>query len=624
MLMSAFLDLEAGVAHDGDDQSSDSEYEGEDNFIVEEEDWDKTTDSPDVDLIANLSAPFVEEDRWGSLLERARACASTPESLPNGSKGFDLGPIVHPGLGGICHVPHWVLHLTRTGHQGPLHYATYGETSVARGRYVSQFEELADIPGVICRNQQVLLHAISITDTSRGQSGIIRSIGKQNLEVEFVEGLLPIRWADYRKEFNIGQYVEISEGALVDRWSRWISAVEDDMLHLISTRGCTNHQVEVCGVHPNAVIAIPVPHNLCALSATTSLDVESTHSMPWKGTMVQVTKAGHIWHTKMGYVVDVNCIMDPNTDVPVLQVLVQLTHYNPNAPFLSLWFSYLDIIEEESWLPLNEAQPLQNDHHLFHNLILETNVLEMKGRHVLPQREEEPGNATPLPDPLEQCLSPAWNPSSPDPPSHWCLDPHLPGANFHVQYNGCKIMVLVKHNYQGKIVCVRNDTPLEEALDPSRVLAIHPKTRHYDMFLVILGEHCGKWVRSIKFEKHSHNDNSDLDWTVAVVVPRAPYLPDDVTDKKLILHNSKMTIADETKESKALNLNLKKQLRLPSQDYYHSLMQFLAPSSILVGAVSDSSHANGLRVCLAMLHILQEDLNLMGSAHIARAMQAMS
>ncbi|KAK0435236.1 uncharacterized protein EV420DRAFT_1488152 [Desarmillaria tabescens] len=89
--MSAFLDLEASVAHDGDDQSSDSEYEGEDNFIVEEEDWDKTTDSPDVDLIANLSAPFVEEDRWGSLLERARACASTSESLPNGSKGFDLG-----------------------------------------------------------------------------------------------------------------------------------------------------------------------------------------------------------------------------------------------------------------------------------------------------------------------------------------------------------------------------------------------------------------------------------------------------------------------------------------------------------------------------------------------------
>lgn len=288
--------------------------------------------------------------------------------------------------------------------------------------------------------------------------------------------------------------------------------------------------------------------------------------------MVLVTRKSHRWGGKRGNLIDVNVIMDPNTRNQVLKVLVQLVHYNLNAPFICVWFSYDDVVEEESWLPLNEAQPLEDKHEFFRDFVPETNVLTTKGRRIptpdmfFPQRAEEPGNATPLPDPSERCLSPAWNPSSPDPPSHWCLDPRLLSAKFRVSYNGRKIVALVNRDWQRNIVCVRDDMPLGETLDPARVLAIHPTIRHYDMFLVISGQHCGKWVRSIQFKKCSPDSSSDLVWTVAVVIPRAPFLPDDVTDETLTLHNSMMTLAEETKESKALNSNLKKQLRLPSRD----------------------------------------------------------
>ncbi|PBK94298.1 hypothetical protein ARMGADRAFT_1098977 [Armillaria gallica] len=89
-LMSTFLDLEASVAHE-DVESSDSQDEDEDDFIVDKEEWDDGTDSLMTGLFANLSTPLVGEDRWGSLLERVRVCASTSEILLDGSEGFNLG-----------------------------------------------------------------------------------------------------------------------------------------------------------------------------------------------------------------------------------------------------------------------------------------------------------------------------------------------------------------------------------------------------------------------------------------------------------------------------------------------------------------------------------------------------
>ncbi|KAK0478117.1 hypothetical protein EDD18DRAFT_1364787 [Armillaria luteobubalina] len=382
-----------------------------------------------------------------------------------------------------------------------------------------------------------------ITDISRRVSGTVHSVGEHGLEVEFTDGLFPVRWADCKKECKVGTYVEITGEERATRWSGWVHAIDDGLLHLISRSGPENQQIEIRGVHPNS-------------------RSHSISFIPWKGVMVHLVKRGHCWRGKTGYVIDINVVKDSKKKKEVLLFLVQLSHYDPNAPFVSLWFQYLDIIDEESWLPLNEARPIVEDADFIHNLVPKTNVLGKRGRRPpSPEPTAQPRSVTPLPDPTERCLSPAWNPSSPNPPSYtyWCLDCRLLGAKFRVQYNNLKIAALVKHDsLLDKIVCIRNDTPLGTILDPARVLAVHPKIRHYDMFLVISGEHCGKWVRSIRF--HKRTNNSDLDWTVVVIIPRAPYMHDDVTDETLVLHSSTMTIADETKNSRELNLHLRKRL----------------------------------------------------------------
>ncbi len=278
-----------------------------------------------------------------------------------------------------------------------------------------------------------------------------------------------------------------------------------------------------------------------------------------KGTKISVIAHGHPWRGKTGNVIDVNIMTDPRYLQPILQVLVQLHQYDANAPFPSRWFPYSDIIEAESWLPLNEAQPLSDVYNFFLDRVPYTNVLREKGRRIPPESiaVEEPSNATPRPDPSERCLSPAWDPSSPD-PIHWCLDPKLIDAKFRVQYNGCQIAASVRCGIDGKINCIRVDTPLKENLDPTRVLPIHPKARHYDMFLVISGEHRGKWVRSIQFTKRSVNGSTALDWNVVVVIPRTPFLEGEVTDERMVLHSSMMTLAAETDDSKRLNVNVKR------------------------------------------------------------------
>ncbi|KAK0433925.1 uncharacterized protein EV420DRAFT_1488853 [Desarmillaria tabescens] len=401
-----------------------------------------------------------------------------------------------------------------------------------------------------------------VIQVGTGRSGLIHTVSDEGLDVQFSEGIFPVRWTDVCKEFMVGQYIQITEGLPADRWSGWVHAFEGRFLQLISPAGPNSHQIEVHSVHPNIVIADSPPSTKISAPSTESLIPTSTPVAPWIGTRVLVTQQGHPWHGKTGDVKDVNIMTDPSCNPqPILQVLVQVDHYDANAPFLCCWFPYLDIIEADSWLPLNEVQPLSDAHSFFRGQVPYTNILQEKGRCIPlpPVVVEESGNTTPRPNPSERCLSPAWDPSSPD-SIHWCLNPEILGAKFRVQYNGRQIVALVKRNNDGKIVCIRDDTLLKEVLDPSRVLPIHPKAQHYDMFFMISGEHCGKYVRSIQFMKQSSSDSMDLDWTVAVVIPRAPFLEDEITDDRFVLHSSMMTLAAETKDSKRLNSKVKKQL----------------------------------------------------------------
>ncbi|KAK0472123.1 hypothetical protein EDD18DRAFT_1370524 [Armillaria luteobubalina] len=467
-----------------------------------------------------------------------------------------------------------VMAIEKAGHrvmkEGPSSYrfrgSIYDHDLLARRLYFSQIEIATEITEklayLFAQSGHPLVGEV-ITDISRHISGTVHTVGEHGLEVEFADGLYSVRWADCKKEFEIGTYVEITGEEHATRWSGWVHAIDDELLHLISRSGLDNKQIEIRGVHPNSVSAISPPNHISHPVDSDSERSRSISIIPWKGVMVHIVKHGHRWHGKTGYVTDVNIVKDAKKEREVLLFLVQLSHYDPNAPFVSLWFHYLDIVDEESWLPLNEARPIVMDTDLFRNLVPDTNVLGKRGRRAPPEPVARPRSVTPLPDPTEQCLSPAWNPSSPDPLlEHWCLDHRLLNAKFRVQYNGLKITALVKYDTSlHEIICIRNDTPLGTILDPARVLAIHPKIRHYDMFLVISGENCGKWVRSIRFHKRSPTDSSDLDWTVVVVIPRAPFMHDDVTDEILVLHSSTMTIADETKISRQLNLDLRKRLR---------------------------------------------------------------
>ncbi|KAK0505586.1 hypothetical protein EDD18DRAFT_1098922 [Armillaria luteobubalina] len=646
---STFLDLKAGVSRD--DEVNSPYKASDEDFIAEEDSSDGTTESMAFDK-ATTSTVDDKSQAWTSFLERARSRANDLQSLLETDVRSDIGLFDMPAsellvLQCFCG---WeesvVLHIGRCTRPDlgikaafitPLMKATvWIEADISPNLK----KWLFDIPGVVRRNQQVLLHTISPEDSQHALASTVGSQPEpslfdpaaleqtghhamkegrsshrfwgstydhdllvhhiyfsqldianeipQKLANLFVQsghplvrrniGNLPrvsewcfevgkaitdisrhvsgtINGVDCKKEFEIGTYIEITGEEHATRWSGWIHGIDNGLLHLISRSSPENEQIEIHGVHPNCVSMIAPPHIASIQQDDHSQRQGNTMSiMPWKGVMVQVVKPGHRWHGKTGYVVDVNIAMDQQRKKEILQILVQLSHYDPNAPFVSLWFGYHNIIDEESWLPLNEAHPLVKDTDFFCHVILVTNVLGKRGRRLPPEPVAPPWSVTPQPDPTEQCLSPTWNPSAPDPPpiQHW----------FCVQYNNIKMTALVNYDTTlHTIVCIRDDTPLRTILDPARVLAIHPKIRHYDMFLVISGKYCGKWVRSVRFHKRSPTDSSDLDWTIVVVIPRAPFMQDDVTDETLVLHSSTMTIADETKISQQLNLELRKRLR---------------------------------------------------------------
>ncbi|KAK0186928.1 hypothetical protein F5146DRAFT_1003921 [Armillaria mellea] len=370
--------------------------------------------------------------------------------------------------------------------------------------------------------------------------GVVSSVGDNGLEIERNEGVFLVPWAYCRKTFKVGQYVETMED-LVNRWAGWIDTIEDGVVHVVSHNTQIKDKVEMCEVHPNLVMASTPPSSLPLPPKKDQDPICCTKECPWKGTLVCIVQPHHPWHSKTSYL---EC---------------------------------LNVVNKESYLPLNEVLPLaDNDDNLYHKHVPITHILEEKGRHVYPepepQAEANPGNCTPLPDPAKRCLSPAWDPSAPEPgsslavssPTYWCTDQQLHGFQFRAKYQGLNIIAAVRARLNGGMKCIREDMSSHEELDPAAVLPIHPTARHYDMFLVISGEHCGKWVRSIQFKKRLSKDCLDLEWTVAVVIPRAPYMHNNLMDERLVLHSSCMTLADKTVISWNLNEDLRKQLWKPA------------------------------------------------------------
>ncbi|KAK0502140.1 hypothetical protein EDD18DRAFT_1100630 [Armillaria luteobubalina] len=307
-------------------------------------------------------------------------------------------------------------------------------------------------------------------------SGVL-SVGDKRLEVECEEGLFPLAWAHCQKTFKVGQYMEITEG-LVDRWAGWIDAIEDGLVHV--------DKVEMRKVHPNLLMVTTPPSSQLPAPTKDQESICPTKKISWKGALVTIMRPHHCWCSRTSYIEDVNVLKNSHGR-PGLRVLVHLAAYNPNTPFLVAWLDYLNVINEESHLPLNEAWPLaDNDDNLYHKYVPVTHILKERAH---------------------------------------------------------------------------------KELDPAAVLPIHPTAQHYELFLVISGEHCGKWVRGIQFKKRSSQNRSDLEWTIAVVIPRALYLQDDLTDERLVLHSSCMTLANELVQEQKLNDSLKRLLWKPAWEH---------------------------------------------------------
>ncbi|KAK0482826.1 hypothetical protein EDD18DRAFT_1362463 [Armillaria luteobubalina] len=366
----------------------------------------------------------------------------------------------------------------------------------------SQVELARDIPdilaGLFCQSHHPLvrryrkhLPRISewclvigdpVMDTSNGRIGLISSVGDERLEVEY--------------------------------------AIEDGLVHVVSDQTQTKDKVEMRKVHPNLLMVTTPPSSQHPAPTKDQESIRPTKKISWKGALVTIMRPHHHWRSRTGYIEDVN-VSKNSHGRPGLCVLVRLAAYDPNVPFPVAWLDYLDVVNEESHLPLNEAWPLgDNDDDLYHKYVPVTHVLEERGR------------------------------------------------RFRATYHGLNIIAAVREKIigEGRMTCVRDDTSACKELDPAAVLPIHPTARHYELFLVISGEHCGKWVRGIQFKKRSSQNRSDLEWTIAVVIPRAPYLQDDLTDERLVLHSSCMTLADESTQEWKLNDSLKRLLRKPAQE----------------------------------------------------------
>ncbi|KAK0494276.1 hypothetical protein EDD18DRAFT_1107306 [Armillaria luteobubalina] len=182
---STFLDLEAGVSHDDE---VDSPYEdSNEDFIAEEDSADSTTESTAFDR-ATASMVDDKSQAWTSFLERARSCANDLKSSLETEVRSDIGLFDIPAsellvLQCFCG---WeesvVLHIGRCtrlelGIKAAFITLLVKETVWIEADLSPNLKKwLFDIPGVIRRNQQVLLHTISPKDSRRALASSVTNL----------------------------------------------------------------------------------------------------------------------------------------------------------------------------------------------------------------------------------------------------------------------------------------------------------------------------------------------------------------------------------------------------------------------------------------------------------------
>ncbi|SJL18954.1 uncharacterized protein ARMOST_22557 [Armillaria ostoyae] len=379
----------------------------------------------------------------------------------------------------------------------------------------------------------------------------------------------------YGQEGIVKRVVKNSSGSLA---ATVIGHEEDPFLP------STEHVIDVhCLFLQNSETHLNFEHYGLRAGQSHSDDTPPLHSTsgktPWIGVEVVVCGQHHPLRTKIGTVRDVICGQSTESG---LSVIIILNNFDPATTNKEYVVDYSNLLEVTSGLPLRLFQPLTASQTEFmprgsfiksererklaivgQAVTKQPLIQERAGTPPPTDTAWDPRSKTPPPPPFASGTSPPLSPSrNYEHQGHWMTDPRLVDRELRVRVGvKTKAMVLQQRSDGcGVQAYTRKGKKKLEPVEPGMVQAMHPATpRNYERWIVIKGEHTGKYVRSIRYDK-AENPKMPLWWTVAVVEPVEGDV-NKMVGEELHLDSDALCLEDEGDTSKRTNMQFSRNLR---------------------------------------------------------------
>ncbi|KAK0472835.1 hypothetical protein IW261DRAFT_1423991 [Armillaria novae-zelandiae] len=305
-------------------------------------------------------------------------------------------------------------------------------------------------------------------------------------------------------------------------------------------------------------------------------ELKGSGKTPWIGTRVVIHGKSGPLRTKIGIVRDVICGQSNKSGLCVVLIL---DNYDPSLTNKEYTVDYEHVLEVTTLRPLRLFQPLKDSQSAF----------LPKPQFIRSSHEEAIASAAATqrgmiqlecPESLAEHLDPAWDPRSPAPAGllptpdlpnssafehhdHWVTDICLLTYRLHVQASGKPMTMMTEYNALLEKVkaYIHKGKKKKKVLESYQfVQPMEPSTpHHYDRWIVIKGDHAGKQVRSIRYDK-GLNPKMPIWWMVAVVLPSDDDV-DTVTREELCIESTCLCLEDKSAESKKRNMQLSRGLR---------------------------------------------------------------
>ncbi|KAH9478870.1 Transcription elongation factor SPT5 [Psilocybe cubensis] len=305
---------------------------------------------------------------------------------------------------------------------------------------------------------------------------------------------------------------------------------------------------------------------------------------PWCGLEVIIQKYRHARKGETGRIKDVLHHID-NAE---LQLVIQLTRFNPFAPFQTIVVDYDDVVEMSSF---NELVLFLDPGPNFFRPKPKSSLKHI--REVLPDVPQTIASGSDTPMYSQESMTLAWDPSSrtPDPaihstslalsdPSesvssmtetshslnpptcnHVLLNPKLVGISLNVivdggQYNKKAVVATTAWEVNNLVLKCKKYSSWT-VVDPTWVTPKYANPIHDNGLLVVIkGEHCGKFVRRIHHESLSDNPT-----VLVAVVTVSKGCVDVLTGERFTLSTDFLCSVPESKKDRDLNSNVMTQLK---------------------------------------------------------------